>query len=455
MANPKDLEILIQGVEPWNRWRAEQPDIVPDLNGANLDKVNLAQANLRETMLRETILTQADLSEADLLGADLFKADLSDAKAAAANLSEANLTDADLTGAYLRGANFTRGKLSRANFHGADLSWANFNEADLQDANLSHSKLKKADLIGARLTGAKLFACYLSGAYLLGADLANADLHSANLREANLTGASLQGVDLRETLLLGTNLSSASLVGANLSGANLYQANLMGANLQEATLVGVNLEKANLNNCHIYGISAWDLKLDLNTEQTNLIITEAGEPKITVDNLQIAQFIYLLLKNKNVRHIIDTITSKVVLILGRFTDERKGVLDAIRDNLRQMDFTPVLFDFEKPASKDVTGTVETLARMAKFIIADLTDPSSIPHELATLVPHLRTTPVCLLKQEGSKGYRMIEDYECSYPWVIKTHEYIDGAALIAELKQVIEPANTMAERFRVNRHLNP
>ncbi len=92
-----------------------------------------------------------------------------------------------------------------------------------------------------------------------------------------------------------------------------------------------------------------------------------------------------MLKNEKVRQVIDTITSKVVLILGRFTEERKAVLDAIREELRHRDFAPILFDFDKPASKDITGTVETLARMARFIIADLTDPSSIPYELGTVV----------------------------------------------------------------------
>jgi hypothetical protein len=83
-----------------------------------------------------------------------------------------------------------------------------------------------------------------------------------------------------------------------------------------------------------------------------LIITPSNEPEITVDNIEIAQFIYLLLNNQKIRDVIDTITSKVVLILGRFTPQRKAVLDALREELRRRDYLPILFDFDKPASRD-------------------------------------------------------------------------------------------------------
>jgi hypothetical protein len=51
------------------------------------------------------------------------------------------------------------------------------------------------------------------------------------------------------------------------------------------------------------------------TKQQNLIITDRDQPVITVDNIKVAQFIYLLLDNKEIRDVIDTIGRKLVLIL--------------------------------------------------------------------------------------------------------------------------------------------
>jgi hypothetical protein len=149
--------------------------------------------------------------------------------------------------------------------------------------------------------------------------------------------------------------------------------------------------------------------------QTDLVITGRSEPEITVDNLEVAQFIYLLLNNDRIRHVIDTITAKLVLILGRFSPERKAVLDAIRDELRRKNYLPVLFDFNKPVSRDLTETISTLAHMARFVIADLTDPKSLPQELQAIVPQLPSVPVQPLLQLGSREWGMFEHF-LRYPW---------------------------------------
>jgi hypothetical protein len=155
----------------------------------------------------------------------------------------------------------------------------------------------------------------------------------------------------------------------------------------------------------VYGISVWNIQTE-GAIQDDLVITRRNEPIITVDNLEVAQFIYLLLNNKKIRDVIDTITSKVALVLGHFTEERKKVLDALREELRQHNYTPVVFDFEKPASRDLTETVSTLAHLARFIIVDLTDPSSAPHEVATIIPQCIVPVQPLLLQDDTTRIRI-------------------------------------------------
>lgn len=338
----------------------------------------------------------------------------------------------------LRGADLRSLDLSRANFSNADLCKANFSDArlfqaDLSGANLSNATLHDANLRGANLSKAVLEGAYLGGALVFGADLHGADLHRADLFRAELLFADLSGA----------NLSNAMLHEANLAGANLSGADLVGASLWGASLISTNLERANLSGCSVFGISVWNVKLE-GAIQSNLVITPENESPIQVDNLEVAQFIYLLLNNERIHSVIDTITSKVVLILGRFTPDRKVVLEAIREEIRRRGYLPVLFDFQKPASKDLTGTISTLANMARFIIADLTDPNSVPHELATVIPG---TPVPLqaIILKGRRAYPMFADLQRRYDWVLRPYQYKSKELLIAQLRErVIAPAEAKA-----------
>jgi hypothetical protein len=145
--------------------------------------------------------------------------------------------------------------------------------------------------------------------------------------------------------------------------------------------------------CTIYGISAWNVKLN-GAAQANLRITPDGEPAIMVDNLEVGQFLTLLIHDQQMRSMLDTITSKVVLILGRFGD-RKANLYALRQALRQRPrgYIPVLFIFDAQADKPVFETLKILANLARFVIADLTDPNMVGSALSYITANAPTVPI--------------------------------------------------------------
>lgn len=400
MPNDEHFAQLKKGPAAWNAWRAANLGLErPDLSEAKLSGANLAGANL----------SRADLFNVDLSGANLAEADLS-----FADLSEANLAEADLRGAKLRLAKLFRTLLAEAKLNGAKLGGANLTmaylfKADLRDANFFRTILIRADLGEA--------------------DLREAILFRADLTSANLSFADLGNADLRRALLLASDLRWAKLVKAKLMEANLHSANLV-----EADLTG-----ANLTGCRVYGVSAWNVKLEESTQQS-LTITPPNEPKITVDNIEVAQYVYLMLLNARIRDVIDTVASKAVLILGRFSKKRKPILDAIREDLRQRGYLPIMFDFEKPLTRSTDETITLLARMAKFIIADLTDAKAVLQELRAIVPDLPSVPVkpIILATEEEPG---MFDFFKPMPWFLTVHCYVDQTQLLADLSEkVIGPA---------------
>jgi Pentapeptide repeats (8 copies) len=282
------------------------------------------------------------------------------------------------------------------------------------------------------------------------------DLSRASLFRQNLTGANLSNCEFNNADLSEAKLVAAKLIGANLRGARLCNGDLMRADLTGADLTGANLsycrfvrtkvEKASFSNCYIYGISVWGSDGEPQDE-LNLVITPDSEPILTVDYLDVAQFVYLILHNEKIRSVIQTIGRKAVLILGRFTTERKAVLEAIREEIRKLGYLPILFTFDPLTSQTTMETVSTLAHLSRFVIADLTDTKSIIGELERIVTSLPSLPVQPLLHASCELYGMADSIlvrEMVSP-LLRYNNLNDLFGSL--LERVVGPAETKAAEF--------
>jgi uncharacterized protein YjbI with pentapeptide repeats len=384
MANEQQLAILRSGVSEWNLWRKENPEETVDLSKADLREMDLWDADLHGVHLHEADLTSAQLYRADLHGAHLHRA--------------------QLYRAYLSGA-------------------------DLRGVDLSEATLRKANLIAANVTGANVIA----------ADLSEADLREAHLQGAYLSGVRLSGADLSQADLRDTTLTSADLSGANLTRADLSGANLSEADLSTAMCIGTIFARATLTGCRVFRSTTVDVHLEDAVDE-DLCITPRDQPAISVDHLAVAQLVELMLNNHRVRQVVDGITGKVVLVIGCFSAERESILDALREGLRQHSFLPVSLNFDAPAHDDVTETITSLARMARFIIVDLTDAENMPPEISGVVVSLPSLPVQPLLEEGSGAPAWWEAWR-RLPGVLDLYTFSDLESLLASLSErVIAPA---------------
>ncbi|CCF84178.1 Pentapeptide repeat protein (fragment) [Nitrolancea hollandica Lb] len=259
------------------------------------------------------------------------------------------------------------------------------------------------------------------------------------MQEADLHGADLSGADLSES-----NLSRANLREANLHETNLREATLREADLRYAHLIQAVLEKADLAGCAVYGISAWDVRLDGAT-QDDLVISRPGDPVIRADRLEVSQFIYLLLNYSGLDAVIDEMTSKVVLVMGHFIADRKAVLEIIREELGQRGYLTLSLAFGTTWSRDFTRTVEALVRLSRFIIVDITESRGVHPAVGAIAPFFDAVPTRVLLQ-GTGADEDVTGETMSRLAPVAIHRYTGLADLRASFDaSIVAPAEAMRE----------
>ncbi|HMU94698.1 MAG TPA: pentapeptide repeat-containing protein [Anaerolineales bacterium] len=458
MADQKHREIFSQGRKVWNAWRKKNPKIKPDLSTLSFRNADLGGFDLRAVFLENSDLRNAQCVGTDLRGAYLYNVDARKANFDKANLSGATLQRALFQGASLRNAKIEFTLSQEANFEKADLTNASLFLSDLSDAKFDQAILKNANFNETNLNGTYLTQCDLSsctfkkaslvnvkmvnsnltGVDFSGRTLAGASFWRANLTRANIKETDCQMVEFAEAKLVGANLSFSNLDTAEFRDADLTSADLHGSYLANTSLLRAVVEKANFKNCYVYGTSAWDL-IGTPKSQQDLIITPPSEPAITVDDLEVAQFVYLVYNNKKIRNFMNAFTDKNVLILGRFSlPERKAVLDGLREKLRTFDFVPIVFDFDSPQDKDYTETVQTLAGMSMFVIVDVTNPKSTPLEMEATVKQFKIPYLPIIDTSADdRPFAMMIDLQKSFHWVLPTFGYKTKKELLNNLKAAI------------------
>lgn len=328
---------------------------------------------------------------------------------------------------------------------------------DLRGAWLDGMCVGTVDLRGVRLDGASL-----RGAWLKGGRFTNATLRGVDL--GPLEGPAIPGgfgwgasrlafADFTDADLTGADLRGAWLEGAVFRNAALDDADLRGSDLSHASLVGTSLRGARLTGARVYGISAWDLKLcDNENLRRALVVSKASEPDILVDDLEVAQFVYLLLSREKLRNVISAVTNRGVLILGRFRDGGLEVLEGIADVLRREGYLPMIFDFNRPDDRDYSETVRILASLSRFVVADLSG-GSVPHELASNVPFVEVPVVAVIASVEAE-YSMFKDF-FKYSWVSQDVVRFQDLGQLREAipERVIAPAERIiaAKKQRLER----
>jgi uncharacterized protein YjbI with pentapeptide repeats len=350
----------------------------------------------------------------------------------------ADLSGADLSGLKLNEVSFLRTNLAGAILVKAQLEHAHLTDADLtgaslEGANLEHVNARNAVFDRVAATGANFEVSTLRGARFRHAHLARARFHRAYLRETDLSDADLEGAWLRF---------------ANLERARCQRASFRGADLRHASMVETDLRGADLSDVHVFGISAWSTRTDADTRQDLIVGDRAGDDApLRAHDLHTAQLLALMLDGVGVRRVFDSVTSKLVLVLGSFSPGEKPLLDALRLALLGRGYVAVTFDFERPSSRDYAETVLSLVGMSRFVIADFTNAKEVRAEVAQAHRQYRRVPIVPIVRQGEPlPVTMVNSFSEEELDLVVRYKDTDHLLQILE-ESIINPAETRASRI--------
>ena len=350
------------------------------------------------------------------------------------NFERVNLTDRIFVDCRIRHTAFTRCAMRRINFVNCRLEHCEFRGCDLSFAQFDQT----SSLLSAIFDEVDGTAGILRDARFIGTRLVDVNFGSLLAERADFHRAKLESVNFNSTKLARSRFIDNRMAGVN----------FLDANLEEAVFVRNHLSNCKLHEILVTGIAAWKNGFDsVSLDQQSCVIDD--RLPLRIRNIETAQLIAQV-RERKFSNAVNEMTRCAVLLLGRFEGERSKSLDAIKIGLEARGYLPLIFDFTKPTDRTTTETVVLLAHMVKFVVADISEPRSVGHELRSIIPTLGV-PVVPVIFADEKAFSMFGDY-WRYDWVLDIVEYRDTNDLANKLQdRIINPALQKAEQIDARR----
>lgn len=256
------------------------------------------------------------------------------------------------------------------------------------------------DFSNLRLSGTSIIRAFAEGLNIQNAVFENVYFDDGDFSRANFSHCVFINTKFNKTIFTGASFNEATFINCNLNRVNLS---------------GANFQVKEIRDTVIYGISSWDLIVSEESIQTNLVIEKTydlyseiisqGRIPLTVDNIELAQFIYYLNDHKKMRDTINILNKRGVLLLGKFKDGGLDRLYKLKEWFIKQNYSPMIFDFDRPYSLDYTETIITLSGLSKIVVADLSG-ESVPQELHAILSNF-SKPVIVYHDKAP--YSMLKD----------------------------------------------
>jgi hypothetical protein len=247
----------------------------------------------------------------------------------------------------------------------------------------------RVDFSGMDLSGVEIHGAFAEGLHLRRCVFDGVRFEEGDFSRADFANATFRNTLFNKTILTGANFDGVTMVNCNLNRVNL---------------VGASFRVQEITETVVYGIAAWDLQTSENSKQSKLVIERTyelysdlvarGVVPMTVDDIELAQFVYYLSNHKKLRDTLNILNDKGALLLGQFAHGGLERLYAMREWLQAHGYMAMIFDFERPDSMSLTETVVTMAGLAKFIVVDLSGPS-VPAELQAILAQIKKPVLAL------------------------------------------------------------